>query len=43
MLESTVGALMVIIGFGGILYYNYNKEPAEVVLVILEAPILEAW
>ena len=39
---SYIRALIIRIGFGGILYYNYNKEgfPLKVVSVVIEAPIL---
>ena len=37
----TIGALIIRIGFWGILYYSYNKEPPQkIVLVIIWAPTL---
>ena len=35
-----IGALAIRIGFWGLLYYNYNKEPPEIVLVFFCAPLL---
>ena len=32
-------ALIIRIGFGGPVYYNDNKEPPKIVLVIIKAPI----
>ena len=29
-----VGALLIRIGIGGILYYNHNKEPPKPILII---------
>ena len=34
-----IGALIIRIGFWGILYYNYNEGPPEIVLVAISAPI----
>ena len=31
--EANIGALIIRIGFGGPLYYKYNKEPPKIVLV----------
>ena len=40
-LGINIGALKIRIWFwGGIFYYNYNKEPPKIVQVIIEAPIL---
>ena len=36
----TIGALIIIMGLWGILYYTYNKEPTKIVYVTFEAPIL---
>ena len=30
-----MGAVAIFLGFGGILYHNYNKEPSKTVLKIL--------
>ena len=27
--SGNIGALIIRIGFGGIIYYNYNKEPPK--------------
>ena len=32
---------MIRIGFGGPLYYSYNKEPPKIVLVMIKVSILE--
>ena len=37
--ELIIGALIFRIGFGWLLYYNYNKEPRNPI-VILKAPTL---
>ena len=29
LLRPNIGALIIRVGFGGILYYNYNKEPPK--------------
>ena len=34
LMNPNVGALIIRIGFGGIIYYNYDKEPPKIVLVI---------
>ena len=39
LLHVDVGALLIRIGFEGILHYNYNKEPPNPVLII-KAPTL---
>ena len=39
MSGNNIGALIIRIGFGGRLYYNYNKEPPKILLVLM-APIL---
>ena len=36
----SIGALVIRIGFGGPVCYNYSKEPSRIVLVIVWAPIL---
>ena len=36
---SNLGAI-IRIGFGRILYDNYNKEPPNIIQVIIKAPIL---
>ena len=33
-LNPNIGALVIRVGFGGPLYYNHNKEPPNIVLVI---------
>ena len=35
-----IGAAIIRIKFWGPLYYNYNKEPSKIVLVLVWAPIL---
>ena len=39
MTYSNIGALILRIGLGGPLYYNYNKEPPKI--VIIASPILD--
>ena len=39
-----IGSLIIRIGFGGPLHYNYDKEPPQkhkIVLVIMKAPIVD--
>ena len=38
LLELVEGALIIRLGFWGRWYYNCNKEPPKIVLVIIEAP-----
>ena len=39
---SNIGALIIVIGFGGPIYYDYKKEPRQkIVLVIIKATILD--
>ena len=38
--EYTIGALIIRIGFWGILYYSYNKEPPQNPILIIKAPIV---
>ena len=39
--DPNIGALIVRIGFGGILYYSSNTEPPK--LLIIEAPTLHTY
>ena len=32
---GSIGALIIRIGFGGPLYFNYTKEPPKIVLVLI--------
>ena len=36
--DHDIGALIIRIGFWGILYYSYNKEPPKIVQVMIKAP-----
>ena len=38
-----MGASIVKTGFGVPVYYNYNKEPPKIVLIITQAPILNPY
>ena len=37
---SNVGAKIIRLGFWGILYYNHNMEPPQLVWIIMKPPIL---
>ena len=41
-LHSSIGALIIRIGFGGPLYYKYNKELPKTVSVIIKAPMVHS-
>ena len=40
--QSNIGALIIRIGFGGILYYSSNKDPPPNPILVINAPTLDA-